>query len=97
MKGIVGLAVLHFFKSSLYPTETHLHSPSCCNCRPDGDRKPKRDSGETPVSPAGIVSFELAGSLERVRHILIAWGQWAAASFDAIENIALLGLLFGYP
>ncbi len=27
----------------------------------------------------------------------LAWGQWAAAGFDYVENIALVALLFGAP
>jgi hypothetical protein len=102
----------------------------------------------TGAAPQGIVSFELAGSVSRIRHILdswdeaaqlraafslgldflflvaysttigfaclwaagvararewplagagipLAWGQWLAALLDALENVALLIMLFG--
>jgi len=36
---------------------------------------------ELPLGPAGI---------------LLAWGQWLAALLDAIENVALVTILFGF-
>ncbi|HJW91216.1 MAG TPA: hypothetical protein VJ436_11305 [Anaerolineales bacterium] len=104
----------------------------------------------TPAAPAGILSFEFAGSLARAQEILqswneqarllaafslgldylfmfayastiaagclwagatllrrgwplsvagrpLAWAQWAAALFDAVENLGLTLLLLGQP
>jgi hypothetical protein len=101
----------------------------------------------TPAAPSGIISYELAGTLEKAQSILdswdsltqlhaafalgfdyvfmlaysttiglgcvmaagvlrsrgwplagigawLAWGQWLAAGFDAVENIALIAMLF---
>ena len=45
------------------------------------------------ILAAGVLSKKAWHSIG----LLLAWGLWAAALFDAIENLALSGNLFGSP